>query len=77
MKKILAALLAGAMALSLVACSGGDKSSTSTHPANNGGSSAGTSTTPPSTSGDKIPVNVIAAEYGQNTKKWWDEFQTE
>ena len=77
MKKILAALLAGAMALSLVACSGGDKSSTSTPPANNGGSSAGTSTTPPSTSGDKIPVNVIAAEYGQNTKKWWADFQTE
>ena len=77
MKKILAALLAGAMALSLVACSGGDKSSTQTPPANNGGSSAGTSTTPPSTSGDKIPVNVIAAEYGQNTKKWWADFQTE
>ena len=77
MKKILAALLAGAMALSLVACSGGDKSSTPTPPANNGGSSAGTSTTPPSTSGDKIPVNVIAAEYGQNTKKWWADFQTE
>jgi len=77
MKKILAALLAGAMALSLVACSGGDKSSPPTPPANNGGSSAGTSTTPPSTSGDKIPVNVIAAEYGQNTKKWWADFQTE
>ena len=77
MKKILAALLAGAMALSLVACSGGDESSTPTPPANNGGSSAGTSTTPPSTSGDKIPVNVIAAEYGQNTKKWWADFQTE
>ena len=77
MKKILAALLAGAMALSLVACSGGDKSSTPTPPANNGGSSAGTSTTPPSTSGDKIPVSVIAAEYGQNTKKWWADFQTE
>ncbi len=77
MKKILAALLAGAMALSLVACSGGNKSSTPTPPANNGGSSAGTSTTPPSTSGDKIPVSVIAAEYGQNTKKWWADFQTE
>ncbi len=74
MKKVLAALLATAMALSLVACGGGNNS-------NGGGSSAGggagASDPAPSGGGDKTAIKVIAAEYGQNTKQWWADFQTE
>ena len=68
MKKFLAALLATAMTLSLVACgNGGDKSKDPT----------GSGSVPPAPSGDKIAINVIAAEYGQNTKDWWANFQSE
>ena len=31
----------------------------------------------PAPSGDKIAINVIAAEYGQNTKDWWAKFQSD
>ena len=65
MKKILAALLAVCMVLSLAACGSKDP----TPPANSG---------PPSTpSGDKIEINVVAAQYGQNTNNWWADFQDE
>ncbi len=81
MKKALALLLALVMALALVACGGG----------NNAGKTndqGGSATPPPQTdepdkndepapSGDKIDINVIAAEYGQNTKQWWADFQNE
>ena len=58
MKKILAAVLATAMALSLAACGGGGNGgNTSTPPpATNGGSST---TTPPASSGDKIEIAYI------------------
>ena len=77
MKKILAALLATAMTLSLVACgggNGGNGAATSNPPTNNGG---GTSTPAPAPSTEKIDISVIAAEYGQNTKQWWADFQKE
>ncbi len=76
MKKILAAVLATAMALSLAACGGGGNGGNTSNPppANNGGSST---TTPPASSGDKIAISVIAAEYGQNTKDWWAKFQSD
>lgn len=81
MKKALALLLALVMALALVACGGG----------NNAGKTndqGGSATPPPQTdepdkndepapSGDKIDINVIAAEYGQNTKQWWADFVTD
>ena len=81
MKKALALLLALVMALALVACGGGNNAGKN----NNQGGSA---TPPPQTdepdkndepapSGDKIDINVIAAEYGQNTKQWWADFQDE
>ena len=74
MKKFLTALLAACMVLSLVACGGG-----------NGGNSpapapAPDASNPPADTaptGEKIPINVIAAEYGQNTKDWWANFQKE
>ena len=77
MKKFLAALLALVMVLSLAACGGGSDST--------GGS--GDSSTPPPASSDagdsgssggsseKIDINVIAAQYGQNTGDWWAKFQ--
>ena len=74
MKKILAALLAVCMVLSLAAC-GKDP----TPPANSGTPStpSGSSTPAPSGSGDKIEINVVAAQYGQNTNNWWADFQDE
>ncbi len=68
MKKILAALLAAAMTLSLAAC--GNSSTPSSTPS---APSSTPSTSAPSA--DKIDINVIAAEYGQNTKAWWADFQ--
>ena len=74
MKKILAALLAVCMVLSLAAC-GKDP----TPPANSGTPStpSGSSTPAPSGSGDKIEINVVAAQYGQNTNNWCADFQDE
>lgn len=76
MKKFLAALLTLMMVLSLAACGGGSSSgsSGSSTPAPSGG---GSSAPAPSGGGDKIAVNVIAAEYGQNTKDWWAKFQSD
>ena len=75
MKKILTALLAACMVLALAACGGGTAPAPSTDPA------PAPSTTPsepaPAPSGDKIAINVIAAEYGQNTKDWWAKFQSD
>lgn len=73
MKKVLAALLAAAMSLSLVACGGGGGGTTSTP--QTGGSGSGTPD--PAPSGDKIALNVIAAEYGTQTKDWWAKFQSD
>ena len=72
MKKVLAALLAAAMTLSLAACGGGG-GGTSNPPANNPGSGSAT----PAPSGDKVAINVIAAEYGKQTKDWWTKFQSD
>ncbi|MCI9310206.1 MAG: extracellular solute-binding protein, partial [Lawsonibacter sp.] len=68
MKKILAALLATAMSLSLAACGG-----TPSNPS----SGSGSGTPDPAPSGDKIAINVIAAEYGKQTKDWWAGFQND
>ena len=78
MKRVLAALLAVMMVLSLAAC-GGSPSGSGTTPApaptNAGGDPAATPA--PEGNGDKIDISVIAAEYGQKTKQWWADFQEE
>jgi multiple sugar transport system substrate-binding protein len=68
MKKLLALFLSAVMACSLAAC--GNSSGTTTP--NTGSSSTGN--TPLS---EKTVINVIAAQYGQNTTKWWADFQDE
>jgi multiple sugar transport system substrate-binding protein len=70
MKKILATVLASAMALALAACGGGGTSTPST-------SGSGSGAPAPSTGGDKTAISAIVAEYGQNTKQWWADFQNE
>ena len=76
MKKILAMLLALTMVLSLAACS--NNASTPTNPpSNDNPSTQAPNNQGDQPSGDKIDINVIAAEYGQNTKQWWADFQNE
>ena len=79
MKKILAALLATAMSLSLVACGGGGGAASSTkQPASSGnGSNPPAASSTPAPSGDKVALKVIAAEYGKQTKDWWAKFQSD
>ena len=72
-KKILAALLAVCMVLSLAACGSKDP----TPPANSGTPSTPSGSSTPAPSGDKIEINVVAAQYGQNTNNWWADFQDE
>ena len=72
MKKILATVLASAMALALAACGGGGTSTPST--SGDGGSGSGA---PAPSTGDKTAISAIVAEYGQNTKQWWADFQNE
>jgi multiple sugar transport system substrate-binding protein len=67
MKKLLALLLTLAMACSLAACGG-----SSTNP-----SSASSGSTDAASDGEKVTLNVIAAQYGQNTTSWWADFQDE
>ncbi|MCI9268520.1 MAG: extracellular solute-binding protein, partial [Lawsonibacter sp.] len=61
-----------AMALALAACGGGGTSTPSTT-----GSGSGSGAPAPSTGGDKTAISAIVAEYGQNTKQWWADFQNE
>ncbi len=75
MKKILATVLASAMVLALAACGGGGGGTSTPATSNPATSNPGASV--PSTSGEKIPIKVIAAEYGQNTKQWWADFQSD
>ncbi len=78
MKRVLAALLAVMMVLSLAAC-GGSPSGSGTTPAPTPTNAGGdpTATPAPEGNGDKIDISVIAAEYGQKTKQWWATFQEE
>ena len=75
MKKILTILLAACMVLALAACGGSPNSTPAPNSTGDGGNAGGGNT--PAPSGDKIPVSVIAAEYGPNTRDWWANFQTE
>ena len=76
MKKILALLLAATMMFSLAACGNKADAPASNPPAENSTPVENNNdNTPPSA--EKIDINVIAAEYGQNTKQWWADFQKE
>ncbi len=66
MKKVLAAMLALAMSLSLVACGGGNTSS--------GAASSGAASSAPA---EKVEVSMIAAQYGTQTADWWANFVKE
>ncbi len=79
MKKILALLLAAVMVLSLAACSNNAGTPASNPPAEDSTPAENPPDKPDDNqpSGDKIDINVIAAEYGQNTKQWWADFQKE
>ena len=74
MKRFLALLLAAMMVLSLAACGSTSSSTPATVADDSTGTDAPAADT---TSGDAIDINVIAAEYGQNTKQWWADFQDE
>ena len=71
MKRFLALLLALVMTMALVACGGkNDTPSTdNTPPAQNDPA--------PETPAEKVDINVIAAQYGQNTGDWWANFVKE
>ena len=82
MKKALALLLALVMTLALAACGGGNDTSGGGNDSPSAGgdtqtSEPSTGNTDPAPSGDKIDISVIAAQYGQNTAKWWADFQDE
>ena len=62
MKKLAALLLVLTMTCGLVACSGGGSSDGGSDSKDEGGSDG------------KVSLNVIAAQYGQNTNKWWEDF---
>ena len=68
MKKIISLLLVLAMALTLVAC-GGSKTEETKAP------EAGTQAAAPAASGEKVTLNVIAAQYGTKTADWWVGFE--
>lgn len=63
MKKIIALLLVLVMVLSLAACSTTDAGKST-----DGGNDANT---------EKVTLNVIAAQYGQNTASWWVQFESD
>ena len=70
MKKVLAAMLALAMSLSLVACGGGDDPAPAPTP----------DPTPEQSDpapAEKVEVSMIAAQYGNETQAWWENFVKE
>ena len=71
MKKVLAVLLSAVMIVGLAAC-GSSSSSTTAATAADGGSGSGE--TAAASSGDKIEISVIAAQYGTQTADWWAGF---
>ena len=82
MKKFLALIMAMAMVLSLAACGSkneapaGDAPAAET-PAAETPVGEAPAETPAAPSGDAVQLNVIAAQYGQNTGTWWADFVTE
>ena len=76
MKKIIAMLLALTMVLGLAACGGSSAPAATEAPA----AAAPAATEAPAAApagGDKVTVNVIAAQYGTQTQSWWKGFVDE
>ena len=75
-KKLLALFLALTMVLALVACGGNSGGNTGdAGDAGNAQNAGDAGDAAPS--GDKIDINVIASQYGQNTTQWWADFADE
>ncbi len=82
MKKFVALFLALSLTFGLVACGGGSDGGDSSGSDNTDSSAAEEDTDSAdeedsSGSGEKVSLNVIAAQYGQNTTKWWADFVKE
>lgn len=75
MKKLISLLLVLAMALTLVACGGDKPAETKAPDAAPAPTEAPASSEAP-TSGEKVSVNMIAAQYGNETAAWWADFVT-
>ena len=71
MKKVLAAIMAMAMTLSLAACGAKEEPAASAPAASKPAASAPAA---PSASGEKVEVTMIAAQYGNETAAWWADF---
>ncbi|MBQ8800713.1 MAG: ABC transporter substrate-binding protein, partial [Clostridium sp.] len=72
MKKVLAAMLALAMSLSLVACGGGEEPAPAPTP-----DPAPSTSEPAPAPAEKVDVTMIAAQYGNETQAWWENFVKE
>ena len=77
MKKPLALLLALSMSLSLAACGGGGTAESKAPEASKAADPAPAQSQAAEPSGEKVTINVIAAQYGQNTNAWYDDFVKE
>ena len=84
MRKFAALFLSLTLVCGLAACGGGGGNGASEGSGDSGSSSEGSTTTDEQSddadtadeggSGEKVAINVIAAQYGQNTTKWWADF---
>ena len=72
MKKIIALLLVLAMALALVACGASEAPAATEAPKADAPAAA-----PEAPAAEKVEVNMIAAQYGNETADWWANFVTE
>lgn len=75
MKKLISLLLVLAMALTLVACGGDKPAETKAPDAAPAPTEAPASSEAPA-SGENVSVNMIAAQYGNETAAWWADFVT-
>ena len=73
MKKIIAMLLALVMVLGLAACGGSSAPAATEAPA--AAAPAATEAAAPAASGEKVTVNIVAAQYGTETANWWVGFE--
>ena len=73
MKKIIAMLLALVMVLGLAACGGSSAPAATEAPA--AAAPAATEAAAPAADGEKVTVNIVAAQYGTETANWWVGFE--
>ena len=71
MKKIISLLLVLAMALTLVACGGKTEAPAATEAPK---AEAAAPAAPAAPAAEKVTVNMIAAQYGNETAAWWADF---